>query len=96
MSVVVFSHTKGQEKRYCAELLKEKPWFERVNFSVFLPKNENETGKIFKKDEIIWLKNGWEEIERVYFNAAKNLGKNLVIFIFESMSPYPLGCTTKA
>lgn len=77
MPSVVFSHTKIQEKEYLEQLLKEKEWFERKQFSVFLPKSKTDIKQeISRKDalskqKIAQLQKAWRKIEKNYFDTAK-------------------------
>lgn len=76
MPLVIFSHTKAQEKEYLNQLLEEKGWFESEKFSAFLLKNksgvENEIRKkISLNERIIWLEKEWEKIEKDYFKIVK-------------------------
>lgn len=77
MPSVIFSHTKAREKEYLSNLLKEKGWFERRQFPVFLPKNkvdiEKEISKENKllKQKITQLQKAWKRIEKDYFDIVK-------------------------
>lgn len=79
MPLVIFSHTKIQENEYLKQLLKEKEWFEREQFSVFLPKNKaNIEQEIVRKNELLkqkiaQLQKTWRNIEKNYFDTAKQL-----------------------
>lgn len=77
MPIVIFSHAKAQEREYLTDLLKEKRWFERRQFPVFLPHNkiavEKETSaenQLLKK-KTARLKNAWESIEDNYFQTVR-------------------------
>lgn len=76
---MVFSHTKTQEKEYFKRLLKEKEWFEREQFSVFLPKNITDIKQgIVRKDELLkqkiaQLQKAWRNIETDYFDTTEQL-----------------------
>lgn len=72
MSKVIFSHTKTQETEFLNQLLEERGWFERNNFSAFLPENKNEIKKNKSlKKKIIWLKREWKKLEKDYFQTVK-------------------------
>ncbi len=77
MPTVIFSHTKTQEKEYLADLLKEKWWFERRQFPVFLPQDTTAIEKeVSKKDErlqrkTVQLQKAWRTIEAEYFQIVK-------------------------
>lgn len=77
MSSVVFSHTKTQEKEYLTKLLNEKEWFEREQFSVFLPQSTADIEKEFLernellKQKIAQLQKAWRGIEADYFQIVK-------------------------
>jgi len=76
MPLVGFSHTKMQEKEYLEQLLGERGWFERKNFSVFLPKNEDEIENEIRRQKeplnkkIIWLRKEWKKLEKDYFQIV--------------------------
>ena len=77
MPTVIFSHTKAQEREYLTDFLKEKWWFERRQFPVFLPRNITAIEKeVSKKDERLQrktaqLRNAWRKIEAEYFQTVR-------------------------
>lgn len=89
MSSVIFSHIKAQEKEYLNQLLKEKEWFERKNFPVFLPKDKNEIEKEIRRkkgpsnERIIWLKKEWKKIEKGYFKTVKKFKHKKLLSIYK-------------
>ncbi len=77
MPQVIFSHTKAQENEYLEQLLKEKEWFEREQFPVFLPqsmidiKKESSGKNKLLERKIAQLQKTWRGIERNYFQVVK-------------------------
>lgn len=77
MPSVIFSHKKTKEREYFEELLKEKEWFERKQFPVFLSKNKTDSKQeILKKDKLLkqkiaQLQKAWRGIEKDYFDIVK-------------------------
>lgn len=77
MSLVAFSHTKTQERKYLNQLLKEKEWFRREQFSVFLPRSKTDIEpEILRKDKLLGqriarLQKTWRKIEKNYFDTVK-------------------------
>ena len=77
MPTVIFSHTKAQEREYLTDFLKEKWWFERRQFPVFLPRNITAIEKeVSKKDKLlkrktVQLQKAWRKIETEYFQIVK-------------------------
>lgn len=66
-----------QEKEYLTDLLKEKKWFERRKFPVFLPQNKIDIKKEISdenkllKQKIVQLQKAWRGIEADYFQIVR-------------------------
>ncbi|MFW9881714.1 MAG: hypothetical protein ACFFG0_52285 [Candidatus Thorarchaeota archaeon] len=77
MPSVIFSHTKTKEKKYLEQLLKEKEWFRRKKFSVFLPSSRTDIKQeILRKNELLkqkitQLQKTWRKIEKNYFDIVR-------------------------
>ena len=77
MPSVIFSHTKAKEKEYLEQLFKEKGWFKRKKFSVFLPPSKIDAKQeILRKNELLkqkitQLQKAWRKIEKDYFDIVK-------------------------
>jgi len=85
MSYILFDIDKEKDLKYVKELFKEKTWFEREQFPIYLPKKESVIESEIKQNKkylgknIKWLKAEWKKIEKPYFKAIKKFKYQKII-----------------